>query len=335
MELANGRGPPTMGYQTKVPKEAIDALQTAYGKGASEADLFNIAAQYRVGLPSQSVRNLINARDRDRRPGKFVPKEDRSPPPEPIRADESISEYVDRVQGGRFEWTGPYTPRHPFGRNTDEQLRGIFTPWVGHDEAEHFSTAAQAGIPVLGAMQAVDDALAAARSRRPQAAAANSVVALASIFPGTRSVNGTVRVIDVAALRRAAADVGGGFDAALAVRSAVEEGLASGGRVSLRSGTTARRIVGTNDAGALVDEAGKAWGPPKAGQRLEIRIPPDQATAASAAPAMPFPAEALEPPGPAVRQAGHPASDGRRPQAAGVAGSSGPCAKRSRPERRI
>jgi hypothetical protein len=304
MEPANGRTAPIMGYQTEAPKEAIDALQAAYSNGASEAELFAIGDQYRVGLTLSSVRTLINERDQNHRPGKFVPAEDRTPPPEPMRPGESMTDYIDRVQGGHFEWTGPYTPSHPTGRNTDEQLRQIFAPWVGHEDAERLSTAAQIGIPVLGAMRAADDGWAALRSGRPGTAAVNSTVALASLFPVVRGAKGSLQVIDALALRKAAEGREGAFDAIQAVQGAVEDGLARGGGVSLRSGHTTHRIVGTNEAGALIDETGKAWGLPAAGERLEIRFSQSPSRRSPKSATTPSPLDGVDQPRPTMRPAG-------------------------------
>ena len=270
MERADGRPAPLGGYQTKVSKDAIDELNKAYADGASESGLFNVAARHRVRLSTLSVRNLINARDQLHRPGKFVPEEDRTPPPEPLRPGESMTDYVARMQGGRFEWAGPYTPSHPFGRNTDERLRRIVSPWVGYEEAERLSSAAQTLVPVLSAMQAVDDTRDGILSARFGDAAVSSASALASLFPGYRSAKGTLRVIDAPALQKAAGTARGAYDPIQAVRLEVEQGLARGAKVTLQSGRVRRRIVGTNEAGRLIDETGTEWPLPSGRQRLEI-----------------------------------------------------------------
>jgi hypothetical protein len=271
MELAKGRDAPPMGYQTKVSKEAIEALQSAFNAGASEAKLFEIAGQFGVGLQLRGIREAVNRRNRDHRSTKFIPQPDTTPTPEPMRPRESTGAYIDRVQGGHFEWTGPYTPSHPTGRNTDEQLRAIFAPFAGQEEAERLSTAAQTLIPPLGAMQAAEDGWAAARSGRPVAALGNATVAAASLFPPLRSASGQLRIIDAAALRRASSD--GAIDVAREVRSAVENGLAEGAKVTFHSGRVSRSIVGTDKTGSLIDERGRVWGLPRSGERVEIRIP--------------------------------------------------------------
>ena len=269
------------GYQTEVDPAKVDRINAALARGASVADIMGLASpdKLNVSVKLEDVRRLVRDRDSGRQV-RFLPVKGEAPKaPEVQRPGETTRDYIARTQpGGETQLS--QTPL--LGRTTKDQIENIYEG-LGYDDAK-VRTDELASLPFSGGFIALDQGV--RDLTRGHVAKGATGIALGSLdfFPAGKGAKAGIHVIDSAALHAAATGADGAVDlaqAGLHLRSAIDEGLAQGGSVTLRMGGEERKIVGTNPAGLMMDEEGKAWTPntilsPRTGEspHVEIKVPP-------------------------------------------------------------
>jgi hypothetical protein len=192
--------------------------------------------------------------------------------------EQATQEYINRQQGGAFQWDGPITPSHITGRTTKDEVEAIFRGFGYSDADQRAETASL--LPITGGYMALDQGVRDLSHGKPKGAL-GIVLGGLDFVPGGKAATGTAtHVLEAQTLRRVAEAADGTVDLARAgdhLRGAVDEALTSGGRVTLHAGGKPRNIVGTDPAGRMLDDKGGTWGADtllndRAG-RLEVHLP--------------------------------------------------------------